>query len=226
MKATDEQIIEMARSGASIHEIMSAFGYQSDSHIYTVCKRNNVQLSSISAKHEKILELRKQGDSPAEIAERFNLTEAYVTHYCAEHGICERTGVVSRARRQKSICPVCGSSFEMTRPLKRYCSNECGRIAMHRRHDPKRRARKKGAEVVDQVDLRVVCERDGGICWICGEKVDWNDCTDSKWGKVCHRNYPSIDHVYPLIKGGRHSYDNVRLAHIGCNASKGVRTIE
>ena len=34
-------------------------------------------------------------------------------------------------------------------------------------------------------------------------------------------NYPTIDHVMPLAKGGMHSWDNVRLAHHGCNSAKG-----
>ena len=40
---------------------------------------------------------------------------------------------------------------------------------------------------------------------------------------ICGNNYPTIDHVIPLAKGGMHSWDNVRLAHHNCNSIKGDR---
>lgn len=36
--------------------------------------------------------------------------------------------------------------------------------------------------------------------------------------------YPSIDHVIPISKGGRHSWDNVKLAHRLCNSVKSNKT--
>jgi 5-methylcytosine-specific restriction endonuclease McrA len=36
---------------------------------------------------------------------------------------------------------------------------------------------------------------------------------------------PSHDHVVPLTKGGSNTPDNVRLAHRGCNSSKGNRGV-
>lgn len=33
-------------------------------------------------------------------------------------------------------------------------------------------------------------------------------------------DYPSIDHVIPISKGGTHTWDNVRLAHHHCNSIK------
>jgi len=32
--------------------------------------------------------------------------------------------------------------------------------------------------------------------------------------------YPSLDHVIPLSKGGEHSMSNARLAHTYCNSIK------
>ena len=35
--------------------------------------------------------------------------------------------------------------------------------------------------------------------------------------------HPSIDHIIPLIRGGAHEWDNIRLVCRGCNESKGCR---
>lgn len=42
---------------------------------------------------------------------------------------------------------------------------------------------------------------------------------------LCHRHVPrahaSIDHIIPVSRGGRHSWENVQLAHRRCNHLKG-----
>lgn len=69
-----------------------------------------------------------------------------------------------------------------------------------------RRARMVGA-FVENVDPRVVFDRDKGICGICLKDVD----PASKW---------EVDHVMPISRGGAHSYSNVQLAHRKCNRAK------
>ena len=69
----------------------------------------------------------------------------------------------------------------------------------------KRRAIEHGA-FVENVDYAAVFERDEGFCGICYTKVDPND-----W---------HLDHVQPLSKGGKHSYDNVQVSHPHCNQTK------
>jgi 5-methylcytosine-specific restriction endonuclease McrA len=66
--------------------------------------------------------------------------------------------------------------------------------------------KKKG--FVEHIDRLVVYERDKGICHICGEPI-----AGQKW---------ETDHKIPLAKGGKHSYDNVGLAHRTCNRKKWV----
>lgn len=54
-------------------------------------------------------------------------------------------------------------------------------------------------------------------CWLCHHEVDptipWPDPRS-----------PAVDHVTPRSHGGDpYARDNVRLAHLGCNASRGNR---
>lgn len=77
--------------------------------------------------------------------------------------------------------------------------------AMQRNAVARRRARQREA-FVENVDSRVVWERDRGICGICGEPADAGD-----W---------HVDHVIPIARGGEHSYANVQVSHPYCNRSK------
>jgi hypothetical protein len=56
--------------------------------------------------------------------------------------------------------------------------------------------------------------------------IDMGDFDDIDRAKnAIGRNYPSIDHMIPVVRGGLHSWKNVKLAHVGCNASKGAKVI-
>ena len=70
----------------------------------------------------------------------------------------------------------------------------------------RRRARKRGATVVEKVSRVVVYERDAGKCHICVKKAPkrgWH-----------------LDHIIPLVRGGEHSYQNVAVACPKCNMRK------
>ena len=52
---------------------------------------------------------------------------------------------------------------------------------------------------------------------ICPFKALSFDC-----GKLSN-DYPSMDHIIPLVKGGYHTWDNVQLVCRGCNNKKGAK---
>jgi 5-methylcytosine-specific restriction endonuclease McrA len=81
--------------------------------------------------------------------------------------------------------------------------------AIGRRTASKRRALQVAA-FVENVDPRVVFDRDKGVCGICKMIVD----RASRW---------EIDHIIPLSKGGAHSYENSQLTHSKCNRSKSAK---
>ena len=73
----------------------------------------------------------------------------------------------------------------------------------------RRKARKRGA-MGGPVSYEAILDWHGRFCWICGLPI----ATDL-----------SFDHVIPLDKGGSHSADNIRPAHISCNSRKHTRLV-
>lgn len=71
------------------------------------------------------------------------------------------------------------------------------------------------------VTLDAVYRKFKGICALCGKKTDKTAIK----GRHILRGYPTIDHIIPLSKGGSHTWDNVQLAHMACNAGKCDRVI-
>lgn len=68
--------------------------------------------------------------------------------------------------------------------------------------------------------LNKLYQRDNGICHICNELCDWNDKRIDKGTVIVGDNYPSIDHIIPLVKGGTDDWNNLGLAHMRCNTIK------
>lgn len=124
------------------------------------------------------------------------------------------------------VCKICGSLFycldkETRCTCSQKCSRENARLTRNKLHD--RRLNKKN--IVDRdITLKKLYKRDNGICYICGGACDWSDKTTNNKIIYYGRNYPSKEHVIPLAKGGLHSWENVRLAHLGCNVDKGDTT--
>lgn len=82
----------------------------------------------------------------------------------------------------------------------------------------RRRARKRGA-FVENVTLEYLIQRDGGKCQLCGGRVVLS-------ARHPHGDSPSMDHIVPLAKGGKHERKNMQLAHFRCNSRKGARSMD
>jgi len=103
-----------------------------------------------------------------------------------------------------------------------YCSKKCG-YKHYKTGGVGHRLRKAGVSALrkDVITLDEVIARDGGVCYLCGNKVDKQDCWNDKHGNMCCGDrYPTIEHVVPISKGGLHTWDNVRLACHICNSKK------
>lgn len=114
------------------------------------------------------------------------------------------------------MCAECGAIYTGTG--RRFCSDDCRRKFSNRRKDTRiNRATKKDSTIT----LRKLYIRDNGVCWICGGRCSFNDISvDERRNYIVGATYPSIDHVYPLSKGGCHTWENVKLAHHRCNTLK------
>lgn len=114
------------------------------------------------------------------------------------------------------VCENCGQVYQTFYPLSKYCSEKC-----QKRATKAKRKKIKYDVIIDRgITLEKLAVRDNNICQICGEPVDWNDKTIENGTVICGDRYPSKDHIYPKSKGGVTSWDNLQLAHRGCNSLK------
>lgn len=121
-----------------------------------------------------------------------------------------------KREERKHVCPVCG---EMTYRQK-YCSPECSKKADNKRRDFNRRMKLSIARVDTDITVEGLYRRDNGVCYLCGGRCNYEDYTVIDGNFIAGDWYPSVDHVIPLAKGGKHSWDNVMLAHRLCNSRK------
>lgn len=124
------------------------------------------------------------------------------------------------------VCDNCDNIYESKRKGTKFCSDRCS--SRHNERIRDKRVRRQTVECDNRgvITLEKLIKRDNNVCHICDEMCDINDheLTDEGYFIVGH-NYPSIDHVKPLSKGGIHSWDNVRLSHHYCNTLKNDKLI-
>ena len=144
----------------------------------------------------------------------------FKTRYCSRE--CEnksyniKAGHISHKEVIIKNCIICGKEFETWKSRKITCSEECSRL----RHYTEGDKRLKGITVDKGITLKKLAKRDDNICKLCGLPVDWSDSVKTEKAVICGKMYPSIDHIIPISLGGVHSWNNVQLAHIGCNRKK------
>lgn len=132
------------------------------------------------------------------------------------------TGSITRSRYggtgRMYDCRYCGKHFRPRHPSYRtYCSRDCyyDELAVKRGEKPPAVDRPRdvfgsGRHTSKAVRLSVF-ERDGGICKLCGRKVDLTL-------RAPHPESMTLDHILPLSKGGSNDLANVQLAHYRCNS--------
>lgn len=129
--------------------------------------------------------------------------------YCSAR--CDKLARKLLAKRPALVrqCECCGSEFNTWRSRQRMCSKPCAR-AMARRHY-KSKYNLSGREWAS-LRLRVL-RRDSFSCYVCGVLTDPDADPNAD-------NYPNADHVVPLARKGRTSFENLRCACRACNMMK------
>jgi 5-methylcytosine-specific restriction endonuclease McrA len=139
---------------------------------------------------------------------------------------CYRCANVVRQSKRKKItleCFNCGKKYETYSSNHKsiYCSDKCRDYIARRKQNGNVYRYKRNAHYKSNIEFesdriiydKVFCEH-GYICNICGNHIDSSL-------RFPHSMSASIDHVIPISKGGTHTYDNIRPAHLSCNCRKG-----
>lgn len=113
------------------------------------------------------------------------------------------------------ICERCGCTFYSQHPTAKYCSKKC-REKRKRNGGIRKRCRRYGVFYDSAVKAEKVIKRDKGVCQICGKICNQND---KRWGSF-GPDFPTIDHIVPLARGGTHTWDNVQCVCAICNSYK------
>ncbi len=122
-----------------------------------------------------------------------------------------------RLTKPRTSCLHCGGPINRTRYVRLYCSNKCCKMACEKRYNQANgyyhriKARVHSSVGCERFHPNEVFERDGWRCQICRKPVD-------KTKKHPHPKAPTIDHIVPVSKGGKHSMSNVQCAHSRCNS--------
>lgn len=118
--------------------------------------------------------------------------------------------------RTPKKCVCCGKEFYSEYPTQKYCSDKCKNKRKRNGRSYRSRCRKYGVYYDSSVTRIKVIKRDHGICQICGKACNEHDL---RWGTL-GPDFPTVDHIIPLAKGGTHTWSNVQCACAMCNSDK------
>lgn len=213
-----------------LETISSKFEYVAggieDDYIYLRCKDCGYifkyNKAGIKPSHRSLIICKNCQDilADAKDRERCRAKEDKVKHKLEL--IQQRKEAEEKARHHK--CERCGKEF-VGAPNRKYCSSLCGRRASDSNKEHLRRLRANRTKR-DSIQLPLLYKRDKGICWICEKVCNWNDYEIKDGAYIVHADYPTMDHVVPLAKGGTHTWSNVRLACFSCNSYKGAKLVK
>jgi len=127
---------------------------------------------------------------------------------------CEIAGCIP-AINKTSNCSICGKRIDHSNGNRNYCSKECsqiGKVRMWKRYWNVRRTIYKDGDLFDAEEI---FDRDDWNCHICGKPINPSEKHPAPMSAT-------IDHLIPILKGGRHIRENVKAAHLRCNIQKGT----
>ena len=115
-------------------------------------------------------------------------------------------------------CVVCGRNFETIRDDVKTCSKACRYAVNNKKRKAWMRDLRNSGRYDRSISLDSVYDKFGGVCNKCHKATTFD--TDYNGD-----DYPTIDHVIPLSRGGVHEWDNVQLLCRKCNVLKKAKVI-
>lgn len=225
MARNEQQFIEnFNRKFSEGFEYIS--GYVGNNSIITIrCKIHNVIFTRTAS-------FLRKGDEPncpicQEIAREQKKQLSAEQRRIKQEELDEARQQEREQKREQDIknrtreCAYCGKAF-ISKYGNTCCSDKCKRKKDNRIKDISRREKLRANGKIDwSLSLPKLIKRDKNVCYICHGKCNVDDCAiDDNGYFIAGDTYPSIDHVFPVSKGGTHTWDNVRLAHRKCNSMK------
>lgn len=201
----------------------------SDSFMTLKCKKCGaiVQKSAVTIRH-KDRELICESCSELNKIRKAESHKKQIEENLQQKKISKMAAYSDKADEQMSFnqCVICNNLFFSVNNRIKTCSERCHKTYANWQGKDKRLKKIKDRLVDKDISLINLYKRDKGICWICKGECDYKDYETTEDGYfIVHDNYPSIDHVIPLAKGGEHSWDNVKLAHHRCNTLKSDKVV-
>lgn len=208
------------------YQVLKRYAYQSQycsdecgQESYSRQVRGNIPLEEMERIWEKQSRLTKQRNERRKAINNLKRSLSKVIKYHEE---------IERVQELTRECVECGSVFYNRLPHALTCSSRCSRKRGNRLSRMYSRGRLNKDNIVDDdITLERLYKRDEGVCHLCGGGCNYDDATITDEGYyVVGKTHPSIDHVKPISKGGKHSWDNVKLACFYCNTIKSDNAIE
>lgn len=199
-----------------------------------------IELGEVNARGERSLTVRCTTCGSVQRIMSTTLRKKHITWRCDECRILKREADRIRKEKEKAAEKLaiarmrydllvqaefptckCGALAPMGHRICEDCRKENERLYRRERDRKKETIRRKRCAGGDwSITLKELFQRDDGVCHICGKPCDWEDYREESGAFIAGNDYPSIDHVIPLSRGGAHEWSNVRLAHFICNSIK------
>lgn len=195
-----------------------------------------------SEKAKKAVDLYRLGLMQTEIAEMLGCTVSDVGNSAKYYGVVEperrqRGSDVANGRKKEqsfqiAIKRLADADLELldkwdgAHKTYRIKNNNSGEIFIRSgswiigdSQSCRRRSNRIAAVSEKGITILKLIERDGPICYMCGKETTFSD---RRWGNY-GPDYPTIDHIIPLSKGGGNIWSNVKVCCGECNCKKGDR---
>lgn len=137
------------------------------------------------------------------------LRSKYCTRKCKDNAKDARVAkqLLAVKAQQPRTCPHCGNAVPVSNRAKsKFCSAACSKEAHHLNKNLGRLGFVRAQ----------IGERDNWTCRICRKPVD-------RSVRYPDSRSASLDHIIPVSRGGKHTFENLRISHLGCNIVRGNR---